>query len=271
MDMKKKIRLKFNIIIGILAMIFIVSSSFVASYYIESIKAKKELSSLKEQLDRGEDIIIPTDNINEQNEALLEIEKRKIESYKKLHEQNNDMIGWIQIENTPIDYPVMQKKAIKDFYLHKNFKKEYSFGGLPYVQENCDPFLPSDNVIIHGHRRSDGTMFAALLKYKDIEFYRQHPIISFDTLYECYQYEIIAVFSIRVNTGSDEFPFYNFINASGSADFKWYVDTCKKYALYDTGVTAVYGDKLITLSTCDFTINNGRFVVVARRIEKKLP
>ncbi len=268
MNIEKKIRLKFNIVIGLLTAIFIISSSFVAYYYIDSFKTKKEISGLIEQIDRGETIQIPTDNIDEQKEALLEIEKRKLESYKKLHEQNQDMIGWIQIENTTIDFPVMQKTTIKDYYLHRNFKKEYSFGGLPYVQEDCNPFIPSDNVIIHGHRRSDGSMFAALLNYKDINYYYQHPIINFDTITECYQYEIIAVFSVKVNTGDDKFPFYNYINFSGSSDFEWYVNTCKKNALYDTGITAVYGDKLITISTCDFSISNGRFLVIAKRIEK---
>ena len=268
MNIEKKIRLKFNIIIGLLTVIFVISSSFVAYYYIDSFKAKKGISVLRNQLDRGENIKVPTDNIEQQQEALNEIEKRKLESYQKLYEQNNDMVGWIQIEETTIDFPVMQKKSIKNYYLPRNFNKEYSFGGLPYVQENCDVFAPSDNVIIHGHRRSDGSMFYALLKYKDVEFYHQHPIINFDTIYECHQYEIIAVFSIKVNTGNDKFPFYNYINFTSSADFDKYVDTCKEYALYDTKVTAEYGDKLITISTCDFSITDGRFLVVAKRIEK---
>ena len=267
MDIEKKIRLKFNIIIGLLITIFLISSSFVVVYYFDSFKAKRGISILVEQIDRGEDIFVPANNIEEQQKALIEIEKRKLESYKKLYEQNNDMIGWIQIENTTVDFPVMQVKNVKDYYLYKNFNEEYSIGGLPYVQENCDVFTPSDNVIIHGHHRSDGSMFAALTNYKDIEYYRQHPIINFDTLYECHQYEIIAVFTVKVNTGNDQFPFYNFINASSSEEFDWYINACKEYALYDTGVTASYGDKLITLATCDFSINSGRFLVIAKRIK----
>ncbi len=265
--MEKKIRLKFNIAIGLLTAIFIISSSFVMFYYIDSFKDKKAISELREQMDRGETIKIPNDNIEEQEKAIEEIEKKKLESYKKLYEKNNDMVGWIQIEDTPIDYPVMQLKSVKDYYLHRNFDEEYSFGGLPYAQEDCDVFTPSDNVIIHGHRRSDGTMFAALLKYKNIDFYNQHKLITFDTIYECHQYEVIAVFTIEVNTGNDPFPFYTFIDAKNQAEFDEYIKNCKKYALYDTGVTAVYGDKLITISTCDFTIEEGRFVVVAKRVK----
>ncbi len=266
MNIEKKIRLKFNIVIGLLTAIFIVSSSFVAYYYIDSFRAKKDIADLRNQLDRGETIQIPTDNVDDQQKALDEIEKRKLESYKKLYEQNNDMVGWIQIENTTIDFPVMQVKSVKDYYLYKNFNEEYSIGGLPYVQEDCDVFIPTDNVIIHGHHRSDGSMFAALTNYKDIEYYYAHPIVNFDTLVECHQYQIIAVFTVRVNTGDDKFPFYNYINFSSSSDFDRYIDTCKEYALYDTGITAEYGDKLITIATCDFSVNNGRFLVVAKRI-----
>ncbi|MGI6608522.1 MAG: class B sortase [Erysipelotrichaceae bacterium] len=267
MNIEKRVRIKFNIIIGLLLVIFLISSSFVIYYYAEASKSKKEISSLIDKIDRGETIKIPENNTEKKEETLAEIEKRKLESYQKLYEKNNHMVGWIQIENTTIDFPVMQVKSVKDYYLYKNFNKEYSKSGLPYAQEECDVFLPSDNVIIHGHHRSDGSMFAALLKYKNIEFYREHPIINFDTINECHQYQIIAVFSVRVNTGNDKFKFYNFIDAESSKEFDDYVSSCKKYSLYDTGVTAEYGDKLITLATCDFAYKNGRFLVIAKRVK----
>ncbi|HPX33309.1 MAG TPA: class B sortase [Erysipelotrichaceae bacterium] len=267
MNLKKKIKIKYKIIIGLLAIIFVISTSFVVFYYVDSFKSKKEISGLIEQIDRGETILIPNDNIEEQEKALAEIEKRKLESYQKLYEQNNDLVGWIQIEDTTIDFPVMQKKSVRNYYLYKNFEKKYSKGGLPFVQEDCDVFIPTDNVIIHGHNLSEGSMFAALLKYKDKEFYSEHSIINFDTIEECHQYKIIAVFTVAVNTGEDKFPFYNFIDASNTKEFDDYIKSCKKYSRYDTGVTAEYGDKLITLVTCDFSIKSGRLVIVAKRIK----
>lgn len=267
MKMKKKIKTKFKVIIGLLVVIFIISTSFVVFYYVDSFKSKQDISGLIEQIDRGETILIPSDNVEEQEKAWAEIEKRKLESYQKLYEQNNDLVGWIQIEDTTIDFPVMQKKSVKNYYLYKNFEKKYSKGGLPYVQEDCDVFTPTDNVIIHGHNLSDGSMFNALLKFKNKDFYNEHSIINFDTIEECHQYKIIAVLTIAVNTGNDKFPFYDFINASSAKEFDAYIKACKKYSRFDTGVTAEYGDKLITIATCDFSIKNGRLVIVAKRIK----
>lgn len=258
---KKQIAFKYNLIIGLLVAIFLVSGSFVAYYYIQSGKAQGDIKVLRKQIER------PSDTSDVQDSELIEqTNEKKLASYQKLYEQNHDMVGWIYIDGTTVDYPVMQTKTVKDYYLYKNFDEEYSVGGLPYVQEDCDVFIPTDNVIIHGHHRADGTMFAALTKYKDKSFFEKHPIIEFDTIKECHKYQIIAVFVTKVNTGNDEFPYYNFSSAATSTEFTNFVNNCKYYSLYDTGYTASYGDKLLTLSTCDYSTDDGRFVVVAKRI-----
>ncbi len=259
---KKQIAFKYNLIIGLLVAIFLISGSFVAYYFIQSGKAQNDIKILRNQIERDLDGDSSSDSeLNEQSD------EKKLASYQKLYEQNNDMVGWIHIDDTSIDYPVMQTKTVKDYYLYKNFNEEYSVGGLPYVQENCDVFTPTDNVIIHGHHRADGTMFAALTKYKDKSFFEKHQIIEFDTIKECHKYQIIAVFVVQVNTGNDVFPYYEFASANSSSEFNDYVSNCKYYSLYDTGYTASYGDKLLTLSTCDYSTDEGRFVVVAKRIK----
>ena len=127
---------------------------------------------------------------------------------------------------------------------------------------------PSDNIIIYGHHMNDGSMFAGLMKYKEQSFWEEHKTISFDTLTDRCEYEVVAVFKTVVYTDSAEsFRYYQFTDAENEAEFDEYIAKCKELALYDTGISAEYGDKLITLSTCEYSRNNGRLVVVAKRVD----
>ena len=108
-------------------------------------------------------------------------------------------------------------------------------------------------------------MFGALESYKDKDFYEEHKSIQFDTLTEQAEYEIVAVFK-TVAYSSEGFRYYDFVDAEDEKAFDEYVSKCKEFALYDTGVTAEYGDRLITLSTCEYSAQNGRLVVVAKKI-----
>lgn len=171
------------------------------------------------------------------------------ERYAPVYEQNNDFIGWISIDGTNIDYPVMQSKDNPNFYLKRSFEKSYSDYGVPYVQEDCDIDL-SDNTVIYGHHMNNGSMFSDLCKYEDESFYEEHKTIRFDTLEDLGSYEIVAAFK-TVAYSEDGFKYYHFVNAESAAAFNAYIAECKELALYETGVTAEYGDKLITLSTCE--------------------
>ena len=174
------------------------------------------------------------------------------------------MVGWIFIEGTGVNYPVMQTRNNPNYYLKRNFNKEYSDLGVPYVQENCD-LSASDNIIIYGHHIKGGKMFGSLDKFTSKNFYEKHKIIQFNTLNEQREYQIIAVFKTVAYSASG-FRYYDFVNAEDEADFNAYVGRCKELALYDTGVTAKYGDGLLTLSTCKRFAENGRLVVVAKKI-----
>ena len=149
-------------------------------------------------------------------------------------------------------------------YLHTNFKREYSFGGIPFIDANCS--ADSDNLLIYGHNMLDGSMFRSLPKYESKSYWQAHPTIHFDTLYEEGEYEVLAAFYDRVYyTYENCFKFYQFIDAADEADFNNAISNFRSKALYDTGVTATYGDKLITLVTCAYHVEDGRFVVVARK------
>lgn len=184
--------------------------------------------------------------------------------YRELYLQNEDMVGWISITGTTVNYPVMQTKNNPNFYLKRNFEKAYSDLGVPYVQEDCD-LTTSDNIVIYGHHIKGGKMFGALEDYKSKSFYEEHKTIQFDTLTEQAEYEIIAVFK-TVAYSSEGFRYYDFVNAENEEDFHAYVEKCKELSMYDTKVITEYGDKLITLSTCEYSAQNGRLVVVARKI-----
>ena len=184
-----------------------------------------------------------------------------------LHRENSDCIGWIKIEGTTIDYPVMHRPSEESYYLHRDFYGEYSANGCLFLSELCNPDT-SDNLIIYGHHMNSGKMFAALDQYKDSGFYLEHPLISYDTLQGSETYHIFAVFCTPVYTGSD-FPYYTFTKAEDAAGYQGYIKAVKERSLYDTGISAVFGEKLLTLSTCEYSQRNGRVVVVAKKINRQ--
>lgn len=186
---------------------------------------------------------------------------------RNLYLENSDMVGWIQIEGTNIDYPVMQTPAAPNYYLKHDFEKNYTDYGCPFIQSDCDVQAPSDNLIIYGHNMKDGSMFADLARYRSKDFWQAHKTVWFDTALGSCAYEIFAVIHTTVQADSaDAFPFYRFVNAEAPEDFAAYVTACKARALYDTGIFAEYGDRLLTLSTCDNITDNGRWLVIAKRI-----
>lgn len=222
----------------------------------------------KHAASRFEELIELVDESVE-TEPKEKIEDEEIQSplarYQELFERNHDMYGWISIEDTKINYPVMYTPDRKDFYLKRDFDKNYSAYGVPYIAEHCDPYEPSDNIILYGHHMNNGSMFSDLMKYESKKFYEKHKVISFDSLTEQAKYEVIAVFKTTVydNVG---FKYYLFTDAETEAEFSDYVKECKTLSLYETDATAEYGDKLITLSTCEYSRKNGRMVIVSKKL-----
>lgn len=199
-----------------------------------------------------------------QQETASEPEKQA--SYQNLYWENTDMVGWIQIEGTNIDYPIMQTPADPTYYLKHDFEKNYTDYGCPFMQANCDALAPSDNLIIYGHNMKDGSMFADLAKYRSKDFWQTHKTVRFDTELGSSAYEIFAVIHTTVQADdADAFPFYWFVDAASPEEFADYVSACKAQALYDTGISAEYGDKLLTLSTCDNITDDGRLLVIANK------
>lgn len=185
--------------------------------------------------------------------------------YKDIYEMNNDVVGWIKMEGTKLDYPVMQTPSNPNYYLYRDFDKNNSKRGSVYAKEDCDINAPSDNITIFGHNMQDGSMFACLGNYTSKRAWEDNSLIFFDTLTEYHTYKIFAVFKTSANLGQG-FRYHTFVDAANEQEFDEFVSTCKRLSFYDTGITPVYGDKLICLSTCEYTLDNGRLVVAAVRI-----
>ena len=195
-----------------------------------------------------------------------EEELKVLKKYEAVYQKNKKVVGWLSIPDTKIDYPVMQT-VNNDYYLDHNFDQEYDKNGSIFLDKDCDPGHPNDNMIIYGHHMKSGKMFGNLNYYAKESYYEEHPYINFDTIYEEGTYQVMYVFRSQIYNEEDiVFKYYKFIDATSEDEFYSNLEEMQAISLYDTGVRAVYGDKLITLSTCDSSANNGRFVVVAKKI-----
>ena len=203
-----------------------------------------------------------------------------LDEYKELFMQNKDMIGWLTIDDTVIDYPVMQTPKDENFYSHLDFNKQDNVNGCLIMDTDSNVGIglkefnyekgtkPSHNLIIHGHTMKSGAMFGGLKKYAKESYGLEHKIIKFDSLFEKREYELISTFYSQVYYPHDGvFKYYTFFNANNQEEFDYWYTNIKEMALYDTGVTAEYGDEFITLSCCAYHVEDGRFVVIAKRIK----
>lgn len=227
---------------------------------MEEVQALKEISATTQtQMVKREVVIHRT----EEEETVLEI----LPEYELLYEKNQNLIGWIKIEDTVIDYPVMQTKD-NQYYLTHNFNQEEDRNGSIFMDYQCDVTKGCDNTILYGHHMKSGRMFGSLQKYSKESYLKEHPYIQFDTIYEKGTYQVMYVFRSKVYSEEEiTFKYYQFINAASEQEFNSCMNEMAALSLYDTGVSASYGDKLLTLSTCDYQESKGRFVVVAKKCE----
>ena len=286
--MKSEIKKKKEKILNGLIYFFIVINIILACMYIIMLFSLKqeaiEESELLNSINIDEEMILNEDkkaewnlvesrNLQEvdieQEETNKDLTERMLK-VKKLQEENEDIVGWIEVEDTNINYPVLQGDD-NEYYLTHNYKKETSQKGSIFLTKDYDWNLPSDNLLIYGHNIMNGLMFQDLLKYSDEEFYESHPVIRFTTENEDVEFEIFSVFKSRVFYKSEKnvFRYYDFINADTEEEYNEFVENAKESSLYDIDITAEYGEQLITLVTCSYHAEDGRFVVIGK--EKNLP
>lgn len=186
-----------------------------------------------------------------------------LSQYRELYGENPDLWGWVTVPGTVIDYPVMHTPSEPDKYLHLDFSQNYNYGGTPYLDAGCDE--NSDNLLVYAHNMKNGTMFQSLPQYDSQKFWENHPTFVLNTLYEEREFEVMAAFYDRVYYKTEDcFKFYQLKNVNSQEEFDNAVQILKEKSIYDTGVTAEYGDQLAMLVTCAYHIKNGRFVLVGR-------
>lgn len=238
----------------IFILIFIILMIIAFAYYKNTNKTKEINSNILNDIEVDE--TKTTDTVTEKMLQLQELKK-----------ENEDIVAWLEIANTKINYPVLQTTD-NEYYMTHNYKKEKSGDGSIFLDKDYDWNKPSDNLLIYGHNNKNGNMFQELLKYENENYYKEHSTINFTTINEDSIYEIIAVFKSRVYYKNEKnvFRYYYFINAENEEEYNYYVEESKKASLYDTGKTAKYGEQLLTLSTCEYSQEDGRFVIVARKV-----
>ena len=211
--------------------------------------------------------IVDTIEVDE-SKVTKESTKRMIQ-VKSLQQENSDIVGFLEIENTNISYPVVQGLD-NEYYMTHNYKKEKSKNGAIFLDKDYDWNIQSNNYLIYGHNLNNGTMFQELLKYADESYYKEHSKILFTTADEEESYDIISVFKSKVYyTSDDVFKYYFFINPETEEEYNDYIKNVKELSLYDIEETAQYGTQLITLSTCSYHVKDGRFVIVGAKREKQ--
>lgn len=264
-NMKVKKKRIYNLLLIVLLIIMLTSIFLVLKSYIKDFRTKqywKKISEMKSNTP------LKYDNI--------------LKEYQFLYSINQDIIGWIKVNGTKIDYPVMQTKNNPEYYLTKNFDRENDNLGTPFVDYRCD-VLPEQslNVIIYGHYTNGDGAFRWLLNYAYENWYKEHKKIQFDTLKEKGIYEVVVAFyydateveikEVGEETTDVSYEFYNYIEYSNKKDFSEYINRLKKQSLYNTNVDIDGTDNLITLVCCapkeySGIFENGRFIVVAKKI-----
>lgn len=246
-----------SFLLFIFILIFLGSVGYLGYYYWKSAQNRSTYQSLREVYDNP-GFLAPAGYPSGYDK-----------DFAGLWEINPDIVGWINIDGTGLDYPVVQTTDNTKYY-RMNFEGEYSEHAVPFVDAAVDLKKPSTNTIIYGHNiRTDGQMFNILKGYKELEYYQQHPVVEFNSVYHKGQYKIISVFYTNTHSEHGEiFPYHEFIDSQSEAQTQEYIDDVLIRSIINTGVDVLPSDELLTLSTCTYEFKDARYVVVARKVRK---
>ena len=246
-------RISLAVLSVLLSAIAALSGFMIYTQLSDQQKEKEEFDTLAKTVEvtpekPNDETAVPTDDTSE-----------PVRDLSGLFAQNSDCIGWLCIPDTQLSYPVMHTPDNPQKYLRRSFYGEYSQSGVPFLDWRCD--LQSDHLIVYGHNMKNGTMFSSLRNYTDPAFCAAHPVIEFQTADGMEKYMVFAVAAVQKTD-----TWYSFIHAADSTDFTEQTAAFLQKSLYDTGVTPVYGQQLITLSTCYGSGKNGRLIVAAVKL-----
>lgn len=257
----KKAQRRRSILLSVLGLCVVFSVGYLIYYYSYYEKNDIEYSELSTLVKEDSGGTVEINYTEKQDKPPI------LKKYETLYNKNRKLIGWLKIEGCDIDYPVMQTSN-NEYYLDHNYNQEYDKNGSLFLDKDCDAAFPNDNLIIYGHHMKSGKMFGNLNYYSKESFWEDNKEFTFDTIYETGTYAVMYVFRSKIYSEEEiVFKYYQFIDATSENEFNSNMEEMANMSLYDTGVTASYGDRLITLSTCDSSEEDGRFVVVAKKIK----
>ena len=257
----KKAQRRRSILLSVLGLCVVFSVGYLIYYYSYYEKNDIEYSELSTLVKEDSGGTVEINYTEKQDKPPI------LKKYETLYNKNRKLIGWLKIEGCDIDYPVMQTSN-NEYYLDHNYNQEYDKNGSLFLDKDCDAAFPNDNMIIYGHHMKSGKMFGNLNYYSKESFWEDNKEFTFDTIYETGTYAVMYVFRSKIYSEEEiVFKYYQVIDATSENEFNSNMEEMANMSLYDTGVTASYGDRLITLSTCDSSEEDGRFVVVAKKIK----
>ncbi len=200
-----------------------------------------------------------------------DVEPIMLSKFNELYEMNNDLVGWIEVAGTNISYPVVQNDD-NSYYLEHDYNKNPSDAGTVFVDYR-GPLTATetpDNIVLYAHNMASGEFFADAANYRYIDYFKEHQVIRFDTLYEESEWKVFACFLTGGSTYMDNGNFFEYHSTQffdTQEEFDEYYNEVMKRTYYNTEVDVEFGDELLTLSTCLFSeYYDARFVVVARKV-----
>lgn len=249
-----------KLIIIVAAIVFVITGVLISSYMSERIESDNTVKETQQLY-----TIEPT------AEQLYSLPYGYLDKFAGLYNENKRVRGWITIPDSKVDFPVVQS-ADNEYYLNHDFYGNYNSNGVPFVDYRTNIGEGNeldDNTIIYAHNIKGGRYFAELCEYKELDFYKKRPVITFDSVYEEMDWKIVGCFIANAEPEQDDgevFMYNNYINFDSEEQFDWFMEEINRRTIIDTGVDVKYGDSLLTLSTCTYEFDDARFVLIARKV-----
>lgn len=260
-----------------LTVILVLCLGYLALYQWDSIRQAKEAARLQEiagsftepssETTGSVSVVQHSGEINSEETESGREEEYALSGYENLLKINPQVLGWIAVPGTQLSFPLLQGED-NDFYLHHDIYGQASRYGAIFADYRADLYGGESNIIIYGHHMRNGSMFGSLKEYDNVSYYEEHPSFFLFLPEEEREYEIIAVLRNDIYSRKEEpFQYYDYARIETKEMFDEYCQGIKSHSLYDTGLTAEYGDELVTLCTCSYSGRDQRLLVVGRRLQ----
>ena len=210
----------------------------------------------------NDEVFTPVGDVNKEVEFSEDIGIDLMEESLALKLKYKDIIGWMKIPGTSIDTPIFQSKDNSRYLRHDRDNNQTKWGEmfLDY-RNNINEMEDRKNFIIYGHNTTEDSWLTPIMNYANEEFYKSHKFIEFSTINGNYKWEIFTAYKTTV-----DFFYIDTIFANKDEYFS-FISLCKSKSIYNTGVEITKDDTILTLSTCEYTQVDGRFVVQAKLVK----